>query len=142
MKPFQPMGWRIRSNNGNGGVREFRDMEQDPDMFEPIDPAAGDLQRVDVIGSGVLLFDRETIEAMAKPWFYYRVDPETMQRVADMDTRFVWRLRDEIQVDVWVDTTIKVRHIHPFEIDETWQDRFADWTEPGRTKDEIIKHRG
>lgn len=137
MKPFQPMGWRIV--NGNGDVREFRGMAEDHDMFQPIDPKAGDLQRVDVIGSGVLMFDRFTILAMRKPWFYYKVDPETMQRVADMDTRFVWRLRSEVQAQVWVDTTIKVKHLHPFEIDETWQDRFADWTEPGKSDDEIIK---
>ena len=139
MKPFQPMGWRIVSGNGNGQPQEFRGMTQDPGMFQPIDPADGDLQRVDVIGSGVLLFDRDTIEALAKPWFYYKVDPETMQRVADMDTKMVWRLRTEVQVQVWVDTTIKVLHLHVSEIDDTWQDRFADWTEPGRTNDETIK---
>jgi hypothetical protein len=45
MKPFQPMGWRIRNDQPN--VREFRGMDEDPDMFVPIDPADGDLQRVD-----------------------------------------------------------------------------------------------
>ena len=138
MKPFQPMGWRIVSN-GHGMLREFRDMEQDPDMFQPINPADGDLQRVDVIGSGVLMFDRDTILALKKPWFYYKTD-EDMRRIADMDSKFVWRLRSEVQVQVWVDTTIKVRHLHAFEIDETWQDRFMDWTEPGHTQDETIKH--
>lgn len=141
MKPFQPMGWRIVSTNGNGHQpQEFIGMGRNPDMFQPIDPADGDLQRVDVIGSGVMLFDRETIEALAKPWFYYRVDPETMQRVADMDTRMVWRLRSEVQAQVWVDTTIKVKHLHAFEIDDTWSDRFLDWMEPGHTDDETIKH--
>jgi hypothetical protein len=138
MTPFQPMGWRIRS--GKGGLREFQGLDQAPDMFEPIDPKAGDLQRIDVIGSGVLLFDRAVLEALKPPWFYYHVDPITMQRVADMDSRFVWRLRDEVQVDVWCDTTIKVKHIHPFEIDDTWQARFADWVEPGQGDGDIIKH--
>ena len=139
MKPFQPMGWRIVSSNSNGQPQEFRGLNADPDMFQPINSADGDLQRVDVIGSGVLLFDREVIEALAKPWFYYKVDPETMQRVADMDTKMVWRLRTEVQAQVWVDTTIKVLHLHVSEIDDTWQDRFMDWTEPGRTNDETIK---
>jgi len=125
MKPFQPMGWRVVTNGA--GVREFRGMTLDPDMFEPINPADGDLQRVDVIGSGVLMFDRQTIEALAPPWFYYKVDPVTMQRVADMDTRFVWRLREEVQAHVYVDTTIKVKHVHDMEIDESFQWRFADW---------------
>ena len=140
MRPFQSMGWRIR--NHNGGLREFRNMTDDGDMFEPIDPKAGDLQRVDVIGSGVLLFDRDTIEALEPPWFYYKVDPVTMQRIADMDTKFVWRLRSEVQADVWVDTTIKVRHLHAFEIDETWEDRFADWAQPGVAGNEtIVRHK-
>jgi len=117
-------------------------MTEDGDMFEPIDPKAGDLQRVDVIGSGVLLFDRDTIEALEPPWFYYKVDPVTMQRIADMDTKFVWRLRSEVQADVWVDTTIKVRHLHAFEIDETWEDRFADWAQPGVAGNEtIVRHK-
>ncbi len=120
MQPFQPMGWRLR-NDSRERVKEFKGMDETPEMFEAIDPAAGDLQRVDVIGSGVLLFDRETILALKKPWWYYRVDPETMQRVADMDTKMVWRLRSEVQVDVWVDTTIKVTHVHDMEIDDTFR---------------------
>ena len=138
MKPFQPMGWRIKNDSQN--VREFRGMDQDPDMFEPIDPAAGDLQRIDVIGSGVLMFDRDTILALKKPWFYYLVN-EDMQRIADMDSKFVWRLREEVQAQVWVDTTIKVQHLHTFEIDETYSDRFADWQTPGVATDDSFKYR-
>lgn len=136
MAPFQPMGWRLECE----GVRECRGMAQDPDMFVPINPADGDMQRVDVIGSGVLLFRREHIEALKKPWFYYRVDAETMQRVADMDTKFVWRLKTEGGADVWVDTTIKVKHLHIFEIDDTFTGRFSDWVEAGKG-DETCKHR-
>jgi hypothetical protein len=137
MRPFQPMGWRIVNDNGN--VREFRGYDKDPDMFQPIDPKAGDLQRVDIIGSGVLMFHRDDILALKSPWFYYRTDPVTMQRVADMDTRFVWRLRAEAGCKVWVDTTINVKHLHTFEIDETFQHRFDDWMNPGGTSDEIFK---
>jgi hypothetical protein len=138
MRPFQPMGWRIV--NSNGGVREFRGMDEDPDMFVPIDPADGDLQRIDVIGSGVLMFDAQTIEALAKPWFYYTTDLD-QRRVADMDSKFVWRLRSEVQAQVWVDTTIQVKHLHTFEIDDTFSERFADWQEPGAGRDESFKYR-
>ena len=109
-------------------------------MFVPIDPADGDLQRVDVIGSGVLLFDAQTIEALAKPWFYYTTDLD-QRRVADMDSKFVWRLREEVQAQVWVDTTIKVKHLHTFEIDDSFSERFADWQEPGAGRDESFKYR-
>ena len=76
---------------------------------------------------------------MQKPWFYYRVDIETMQRVADMDTRFVWRLRAEAQAEVWVDTTIEVKHLHTFEIDGSFQHRFDDWIIPGAGDADIFK---
>lgn len=138
MRPFQPMGWRVRNNSN--GVREFRGMDDDPDMFVPIDPADGDLQRVDVIGSGVLLFDAQTIEALKKPWFFYTVD-EDQRRIADMDSKFVWRLREEVQAQVWVDTTIHVKHLHTFEIDDSFSERFADWQEPGNGRDESFKYR-
>jgi hypothetical protein len=49
----------------------------------------------------------------------------------------VWRLRSEAGAEVWVDTTIKVTHLHTFEIDDTFTDRFADWMEPGVGDDEI-----
>ena len=123
MKPFQPMGWRIKCE----GVQTFENSDTTPEMFKVIDPAEGDLQRVDIIGTGVLLLHTDYLRALKPPWFYYRRNPETMQRVADMDTQFVWRLRAEAQAKVWVDTTIQVRHLHTFEIDETYQDRFADW---------------
>ena len=136
MKPFQPMGWRIV--NPDPSVREFRNFTEDPDMFIPIDPEDGDLQKVDVIGSGVLMFSSDVIEALDKPWFWYKREHETQQRSADMDTMMVWRLRSEVQVQVWVDTTIKVKHIHDFEIDESFQYRFDDWMLPNVGDQNII----
>ena len=136
MKPFQPMGWRLRTD----GVEEVGRLEDNPQQWEPIDPDAGDVQRVDVIGSGVLLFHRDHLLALRKPWWYYRVDPETMQRVADMDTRMVWRLRSEAGAIVYVDTTIKVKHLHTFEIDDSFQDRFMDWMDPTLTTDDIAQY--
>ena len=136
MKPFQPMGWRLRTD----GVEEVGRLEDNPQQWEPIDPEAGDVQRVDVIGSGVLLFHRDHLLALRKPWWYYRVDPETMQRVADMDTRMVWRLRSEAGAIVYVDTTIKVKHLHTFEIDDSFQDRFMDWMDPTLTTDDIAQY--
>lgn len=137
MKPFQPLGWRL-TNTGDG-AREFRGAEIDPDMMEPINPADGDLQRVNLIGSGVLLFHRDHLLALARPWFFDRADPETMHRVADMDSKMIWRLQIEAGATVWVDTTIKVKHLHIFSIDDSFQDRFSDWAESGGDP-EIIKY--
>ena len=132
MEPFQPLAWRLRVD----GVRELRGFEHDRDMYELIDPADGDFQRVDVIGSGVMLFHRDALLALTPPWFWYACDPRTMQRVADMDTRFIWRLRTEAGCRVWVDTTIEVKHLHTFEIDGSFQHRFRDWKAGGGSADE------
>lgn len=130
MKPFQPMAWRWKTRDGVVPLREYRGMDIDPDMIEVIDPKAGDLQRVNFIGSGVLMFQRDHLLALDLPWFSEMVEHKTQQRVSNMDCRFVWRLQMEAHAKVWVDTTIKVRHLHVFEIDESFQDRFDDWMQP------------
>lgn len=126
LRPFQPLAWRLECD----GVRAFRGYDVDGDMMKVVSPADGDLQRAHIVGSGCILFHRDLYLALKPPQFYERVDPETMYRVADQDTRAVWRLQEEAGGTLWVDTTIKVQHLHIFPIDETFQDRFADWADP------------
>ena len=129
MKPFQPMAWRIpNSEDGATKIKVCHDVEK---LVDPIDPTEGDVQRVNFIGSGVLMFHRDHLLALKKPWFYETIDPDTFGRLACMDTKFVWRLQMEAGAKIWADTTIKVKHIHDMEIDETFQDRFEDWAEDG-----------
>lgn len=123
-KPFQKMAWRIRSKG-------LAAIEWNRADLEAIDPMDGDLQRIDFIGSGVLMFDRDHLLALRRPWFFEKVDQQTQQRTACMDSTFVYRLRSEAYAQVWVDTTIQVRHLHAFQIDETFSDRFVDWAVPG-----------
>ena len=47
-----------------------------------------------------------------------------------MDTRFSWRLQWEAGATLWVDTSITVKHLHIFAIDDTFSERFADWAVP------------
>ena len=122
MKPFQLLGWRLKCE----GVREYVDTEACKDMLQPINPGDGDLQRVQFIGSGVLMFQREHLMSIQKPWFFHFLDPESMRRTSDMDSHFVWRLQAEAGAKVWVDTTIKVKHLHIFQIDDTYSSRFSD----------------
>ena len=126
MKPFQRMAWRLKRTPLALGARA-----ETPNDYEPIDPAAGELQEINFIGSGVLLFPADALRLLKLPWFSERFNPETMAREASMDTLFVWRLQQEAGLRVWVDTTIKVTHLHPMPIDETFADRFPDWAEPG-----------
>jgi hypothetical protein len=134
MKPFQPLAWRFKSNKA---PEEYRDMEQDGRMIEVIDPSAGDLQKIDFIGSGVLMFPVDDLLMLPKPWFVEHFQPDNMNRRASMDTRFVWELKSKAGANVWVDTTIQVGHINPFVIDRTYQDRFGDWKETGYGECEV-----
>jgi hypothetical protein len=135
MKPFSPMGWRFKEQkpdeNGRVIVRSYRGQQIDGDMVELIQPEDGDVQRINFIGSGVLMFHRDHLMSLKRPWFTESVDPVTYTRHASMDCMFVWRLQAEAGANVWVDTTIQVKHIHPFEIDRTYSERFADYAIPG-----------
>lgn len=128
MKPFQPMAWRFKANTKH---RQYRGYDLDADMMEVIKASDGDLQRIDFIGSGVLMFPVDDLLMLSKPWFGEVFHRESMKRRASMDTRFVWELKETAGAEVWVDTTIKVGHINPFVIDHTYQDRFGDWDEVG-----------
>jgi hypothetical protein len=108
--PFQRLAWRKQG-----------------DKFESIDPAADPLQEIDVIGSGCLLFKAAHLEKLPRPWFTEEIDPITFRRHANQDSRFVWRLRTEAGAKLFVDTTIQIKHLHVFEIDDTYSERFADW---------------
>lgn len=114
MKPFQHMAWRLKDN--------FEEAD-------PIDPKDGDLQEIDMIGSGVILFPVDALLAISEPWFKETYQRNNMARVACMDTRFCWALKVDAGVKIWVDTTIDVRHLSTFAIDDTYSDRFADFAD-------------
>lgn len=126
MEPFQPMAWRIKPH-----LSPMTEGELPKNDVEVIDPDAGDVQRVHFIGSGVLMFHRDHLLALEEPWFSETFDPKTYRRLASMDTNFVRRLQSEAGAQVWVDTTILVKHLHPMPIDRSFSGRFADWKKPG-----------
>ena len=125
MRPFQPAVYRFARSDNVVHARPYRGMQLDSDMIEILEPKE-DMERINFCGSGVLLFQRDHLLALKKPWFAESVDPETQNRFANMDSTFVWRLQSEAHATVWCDTTIKVRHLHIMEVDETFQARFAD----------------
>lgn len=125
MEPFQRMAWRIKA----GGLAEADALlrGEAQNTVEVIRPEDGDVQRINFIGSGVLMFHRDHLLALKRPWFEENINPETYERLASMDTGFVWRLQTEAGAKVWVDTTIPVQHLHTFAIDDSFGPRFADW---------------
>jgi len=145
-KPFQPLAWKWKSlpvdESGNPVWRDYRGQEQDGDMIEVI-KADGEVHQVHMIGSGCLMFHRDHILSLARPWFTEAVDPKTYRRFANMDTRFAWRLIVEAAATIWCDTSIKILHLTDMAIDETFQDRFDDWMEPGKSSEpQIIQPKG
>ena len=109
-KPFQPMAWRKVDN-----------------AFQPIKPGDGDVQEIDLIGTGVFMFPTELLHHLKKPWFKVPIDFETYRRTCAEDGLFIVRLKQEAKARIFVDTTIKVKHSHVFDIDESFLQRFPDW---------------
>jgi len=130
MQPFQRMAWRFKKRPSNSLSLCNALTQENPDV-EVINPADGDVQEINFIGSGVLMFHRDHLLSLKQPWFSETFNPNTMERLACMDTGFVWRLQTEAWAHVYVDTTIEVHHDHIFSIDHTYSERFADWAKPG-----------
>jgi len=112
--PFQRLAWKIENN-----------------QFVPIDPADGNLQKCEFPTSAAILFSAEDLRRLKKPWYFFTYKPDTWKQVRGEDATFALRMMSELGIQSWVDTTIKVKHIHPFPIDETFPDRFSDWSEKG-----------
>jgi hypothetical protein len=113
-KPFRRLAWRLEDG-----------------AFTEVDPDAGELQECEFPTSAAILFSAEDLKRLRKPWYFFTYKPDTWKQVHGEDASFALRMRSELGVKAWVDTTIIVKHIHPFEIDGTFPERFADWSEPG-----------
>jgi hypothetical protein len=132
-KPFQPLAWRWSptklDENGKPVFRPYRNQELDSDMIELVKPD-GEMQVVHIIGSGCIMFHRDHILSLKKPWFSETYDRETYRRSATMDTHFAWRLNVEAGAQLWCDTSIQIGHLTDMMIDETFQNRFDDFMDP------------
>lgn len=131
-KPFQPLAWRWTSApivDGKVKVRVYRGQQEDPDMIELV-KVDGTTQPVHFIGSGCVMFHRDHLLSMKRPWFQEAIDPATYKRYANMDTRFIWRMQEEAGCMSWVDTSIKIQHLTDMAIDDSFQNRFDDWMDP------------
>ncbi len=110
-RPFQPVAWQTRNNK--------------PVV---VNPKKGNLQVIDAIGTGVLMFPAAALKLVSRPWFEEKiVDADTYTRSADQDVRFVKRLIKATHEKLYLDFTIKVEHLNVFPIDDSFQHRFGDW---------------
>ncbi len=115
MKPFQRLAWRI-----------------DNKQFVPVDVEEGEIQKADFPTSAALLFRAADLQKMRTPWYFFTFDPNTWKQIHGEDGTFILRMQKEAGITAWVDTTIKVKHCHVFEIDDTFPERFSDWSESGK----------
>lgn len=138
-KPFQPLAWRWKSTplneNGKPVFRQYRNQELDGDMIEVI-KADGTVQPIHIIGSGCIMFHKDHILSLQRPWFTETFDPLTYRRQATMDTHFSWRLINEAGATLWCDTGIKIGHLTDMLIDDTFQDRFDDFMDKSKPTSE------
>ena len=102
-KPYQPVCW-----------------DEDAKPFTP--------DKVQIVKHGPLgcfLIPMAIFDALPRPWFSERFDPVTMARLSSLDPHFTRKLWDN-KMPMWVDPGIRSTHLHPMEIDWTFQDRFDD----------------
>ena len=66
MKPFQPMAWRFKRNGTNDFKQKpYRGMHIDPELVDVIKRQDGEMQEINFIGSGVLMFHRDHLLALS-----------------------------------------------------------------------------
>lgn len=108
-KPFQPIGMTLDDESGE---------------LVPITREHPPLVRVEIIGTGVMLFEADILKGMPKPWFNDVFVPGTNDVHTMQDVAFVRKLNDSGNF-VWCDTTIIVKHLATCEVDDSWQWRFS-----------------
>lgn len=114
MGPFQRLAWKLVKN-----------------AFVPVLPDDGDMQKCDYPTCAAMIFRASDLLKLPQPWYFYTYDPMRWEPIQAEDSTFAHRFKKYTGVQAWVDATIKVRHAHVFKVDETFQERFKDWAEPG-----------
>ena len=131
LKPFQPLAWRFKGYtlrlNEPLPTIAYEGWEKSGHLCEVLQRNTG-VQVAHLMGSGCIMFPRDTLEMVHRPWFFETFDP-MLNRTANMDTWFSWRLQQEGHAMLWCDTDLDIKHLHAFEIDATYPERFADWAQ-------------
>jgi hypothetical protein len=101
---------------------------EDGQAFEPVNPNEGEMVRADFPTSACVMFHADDLRKLPVPWYAFQYDTRTWKIEGGEDGAFFLRMA-RMGVEAWVDTTIRVKHCHVFEIDETYPERFADWAD-------------
>lgn len=105
-KPYQPMCW-----------------DADGQPFTP--------ETVQAVKFGPLncfLIKADLFDTIDRPWFSERFNPLNMARLSSLDQHFTRRLWDH-KTPLWIDPTIRPKHMEAMPLDWSFQDRFDDLME-------------
>lgn len=116
MKPFQRLAWRTEDNQ----------------TLIPVDPNDGPLQKCVLPSCAAIIFRTRDLRRMKKPWFKDQYHPDTWKRTFAEDLNFVLNIGKQLNLTAWVDTTLDIKHLHLFQIDGTFSERFKDWAVAGK----------
>ena len=112
-RPFDPFGWKLK---GNAFTQIDLDEADDDGMIEAEFPT-----------TACNIMYADDVRKLKKPWYAYKFNPETWEETEGEDSRFFLRLGQEVGVKCYVDTTLNIKHLHVFKIDDTFPERFPDW---------------
>ena len=102
-KPFQPMCW--------------------DEHGKPFTPEK--LQTVMYGSLNCFIIATDTFKRLERPWFQERFDETTMARQSSLDQHFTKKLWDA-GMPLWVDPSIRPKHMDAMELDWSFQNRFDD----------------
>jgi hypothetical protein len=85
-------------------------------------------QEIHVVGTGILLCRGDVFDVLPAPYFTEEVDEGnlTYARTGPCDTRTIGTLTLKYDKRLFLDTTVRAKHLDAFQIDFTYQDRFSD----------------
>lgn len=124
MRPFQRLAWK----------------SEDGATLVPVDVEDGELQKCFLPTCAALICRAKDVARLKRPWFRDQYNELTWEREFAEDLHFVIHMQKELGLEAWVDTTIQVKHLHTFKIDETFSGRFADWEQPDRGEPGLCRY--
>jgi hypothetical protein len=110
-KPFQPLCWDAAG--------------------EPFTPTV--VGRVIYGPLNCFLIQAAIFQTLRRPWFSERFNVTTMARLSSLDQHFTKKLWDA-GTPLWIDPTIRPRHMDAVPLDWSFQDRFDDLMETDDAK--------
>jgi hypothetical protein len=121
-KPFGAYGYRMKMD-ADAIVEAGGD-----EVWDLIGTEEGSGQ-IHSIGTGILLLPAHVFKTLGIPWFIEYINPgKRYGRRPIMDTQFVKKCTIALGLKLYLDVTIKSKHLDVFQIDETYGDRFSDVT--------------